>query len=218
MVEKCKLNPTRNILAIHSTNNYFGFAYKDINDKNSNENFFIKKFDRDLSNNLILDLSEFLPRRSFDSIERISISNGPANFNATRLIVVLARTISQQIKCPLDYFSCYRIMARRIAIKNNISKSKKDFWILNNLKHRGYIAGKFMIDINSYKNDFFEIKELIKPRLYKDIDNINIYYEVDYDTKDDLKELLRLSLENHHDSVFPSWEDVLPIYPISPIN
>ena len=117
MLDKSKLNTSKYILAIHSTNNYFGFAYKLLNDNNSQEKYFIKKFNRDLSNNLICDLAEFLSEISFNAIERISISNGPANFNATRLIVILARTISQQIKCPLDHYSCYRIMAKRIAIK-----------------------------------------------------------------------------------------------------
>ena len=219
MLERDKLISTQFILAIHSTNNYFGFAYKLINDSNaSNEIYFIKRFDRDLSNNLIFDLATFLSGKSLKSISRISISNGPANFNATRLIVVLARTLSQQIKCPLDYYSCYRIMAKRIALKNNLFQNNQHFWIVNNLKNRGYIAGKYMVNSDNNKNCINTVQEILKPKLYKTIDNQNKYYEVDYDTKDDLKELLLLSLENHNQSVSNSWEDVLPIYPISAIN
>ena len=84
MLERCKVSSDKYILAIHSTNNYFGFAYRLINESNQSEKFLIKKFDRDLANNLIFDLGEFLSGRSFQSIERISVSNGPANFNATR--------------------------------------------------------------------------------------------------------------------------------------
>ena len=216
MLEAGKLNTDKYILAIHSTNNYFGFAYRLIDKETQNEKFFIKKFDRDLSNNLIFDLGKFLSGRSLHSIERISVSNGPANFNATRLIVVLARTISQQVKCPLDYFSCYRIMAKRIALKNNISNNNQPFWIMNKLRNRGYIAGKYKIDLNLNKNYICKIKELIKPKLYQNIKNI--YYEVDYDTKDDLKELLQLSQENHKNCILNKWEEVFPIYPISPTN
>ena len=218
MLDNSKKNTTKYILAIHSTNNHFGFACKEINNNNSNEDFFIRKFNRDLSNNLIFDLAEFLSERSFKCIERISVSIGPANFNATRLIVVLARTISQQVKCPLDYYSSFRIMAKRIAITNDIYKKNKSFWILNSLKNKGYIAGKYMISLDPHENVELTIKELIKPKLYKDIENIKIYFSGDYDTKDDLKELLNLSLENHNNSTFKSWKDVLPIYPISPVN
>ena len=216
MLERCKVSSDKYILAIHSTNNYFGFAYRLINESNQSEKFLIKKFDRDLANNLIFDLGEFLSGRSFQSIERISVSNGPANFNATRLITVLARTISQQIKCPLDYYSCYRIMAKRIALKNNISNENQSFWIVNKLRNRGYIAGKYMLDINLDKTCINKIKEIIKPKLYQNIKNT--YFEVDYDIKDDLKELLHLSQENHKNSISNTWEEVLPIYPISPTN
>ena len=218
MLIKGKLNSNKYILAIHSTNKYFGFASRIVNNENQRDQFFIKKFDKDLSNNLIFDLSEFLSGTSLDSVERITVSNGPANFNATRLIVVLARTISQQINCPLDYYSCYRIMAKRIALKNNISNKNKPFWIMNHLRNRGYIAGKYIVDLSI--NDSYNsiIKEIIQPKLYKEINNKNIYFEVDYDTKNDLIELLELSYENHSKSILNSWEDVLPIYPISAIN
>ena len=213
-----KFNSNKYILAIHSTNKYFGFASRIINNEYSNDEFFIKKFDKDLSNNLIFDLSEFLSGRSIYLIERIAVSNGPANFNATRLIVVLARTISQQINCPLDYYSCYRIMAKRIALNNNISNKNNPFWIMNCLRNRGYIAGKYKVDLSLNKSYNSIIKEIIRPKLYKDINDKNKYYEVDYDARDDLKELLQLSYENHNNSVFNSWEDVLPIYPISATN
>ncbi len=216
MLESGKLKSDKYILAIHSTNNYFGFAYRLVNKKTQNEKFFIKKFDRDLSNNLIFDLGEFLFGRSLHSIERISVSNGPANFNATRLIVVLARTISQQVKCPLDDYSCYKIMAKRIALKNDIYDKNQPFWIMNKLRNRGYIAGKYQLDLNLNKTCIYKIKEIIKPKLYQSIKNT--YYEVDYDIKDDLKELLQLSHENHNNSILNNWENVFPIYPISPTN
>ena len=88
-------------LAIHSTDNTFGFAYR----KKSNletDNLFIKKFDKDLCNNLIVDFNKFIPKENLERVNKISVSIGPANFNASRLIVVLARTISQQIKCPIE--------------------------------------------------------------------------------------------------------------------
>ena len=39
-----------------------------------------------------------------------------------------------------------------------------------------------------------------------------------YDAKEDLKELLDLSNKNLLNSNVDSWEKVLPLYPISPIN
>ena len=93
-------------LVIHSTDNSFGFGYRKNNDLESDE-LFIKKFDNDLCNNLINDLNKFISKENLQKINKLSVSIGPANFNASRLIVVLARTIAQQINCPLDSFSSF---------------------------------------------------------------------------------------------------------------
>jgi len=111
------------ILVIHSTDNSFGFGYRKNNNLESDE-LFIKKFDNDLCNNLIDDLNKFISKENLQKINQLSVSIGPANFNASRLIVVLARTISQQINCPLNSFSSFEIMAKRIASKNNILINK----------------------------------------------------------------------------------------------
>ena len=106
-----KIKPRENFptLVIHSTDNSFGFGYRKNNTFQSEE-LFIKKFDNDLCNNLINDLYKFISKENLKKINKLSVSIGPANFNASRLIVVLARTISQQINCPLDgYLSLIHI-------------------------------------------------------------------------------------------------------------
>ena len=124
MKNKLKQRENYPILVIYSTDNSFGFGYRKNNDLESDE-LFIKKFDNDLCNNLINDLNKFISKENLQKINKLSVSIGPANFNASRLVVVLARTISQQINCPLDSFSAFEIMAKRIASKNNIFKNKK---------------------------------------------------------------------------------------------
>jgi len=122
-------------LVIHSTEDSFGFGYRK-NNKLESDQLFIKKFDKDLCNNLINDLNQFISKEDLQKLNKLSISIGPSNFNASRLIVVLARTISQQINCPLDSFSSFEIMAKRIASKNNILTNKKSFWIYKKLKRK----------------------------------------------------------------------------------
>ncbi len=204
-------NNNKFILAIHSTNEFFGFGYKDLKNKNSENNFYIKKLDKDLSKNLICTLAEFLSKKRIDAIARISISIGPANFNASRQIVVCARAISQQINCSLDTYSSFKIMAKRIAIKNEILDNNQHFWIIKKLKRRGYIAGK-------YKINNLNIEEVIIPKLYKHFTKSEAKFEAEYDIKDELKQLLDLSARNYENLIANHWENVLPIYPIEPVN
>ncbi len=163
-------------------------------------------------------MAEFLNTKKFESIERISISVGPANFNASRQIVVCARAISQQLNCSLDKYSSFKIMAKRIAIKNKILDNNKYFWIIKRLKNRGYIAGKYRINIlNNVTADLY-IEEVISPKLYKHFAKKEAYFEAEYEIEDELKQLLELSTRNHQKLIQNHWANVLPIYPIEPVN
>ena len=204
-------------LAIHSTDNTFGFAYR----KKSNletDNLFIKKFDKDLCNNLIVDFNEFIPKENLERVNKISVSIGPANFNASRLIVVLARTISQQINCPIESFSSFELMSKRIALKNNIYKLNNSFWIYKKLKRKGFIAGKYEVCICEKENKKLMLKETVIPKVVQELNNKELNFQANYDDKEDLRELLNLSNKKINISKFNSWENVLPLYPISPIN
>ena len=204
-------------LVIHSTDNSFGFGYRKNKNLESDE-LFIKKFDNDLCNNLINDLNKFISKENLQEINKLSVSIGPANFNASRLIVVLARTISQQINCPLVSFSSFEIMAKRIASKNNILKNKKSFWIFKNLKRKGFIAGKYEICHKGKNTSDLVIRETVLPKFVKELKSKELTFEANYDDKEDLKELLNLANKNLLNSNLDSWRKVLPLYPISPIN
>ena len=205
------------ILAIHSTDNSLGFGYRKNNNHKSDE-LFIKKFDNDLCNNLVDDFSKFISKENLQKVKKISVSIGPANFNASRLIVVLGRTISQQINCPLYSFSSFEIMAKRIASKNNIFTNKKSFWIYKKLKRKGYIAGKYEIFHNNQKNAALVIRETVLPKVIKEFDSKELFFEANYNDKEDLIDLLDLSNNNFLNANANSWQKVLPLYPISPIN
>ena len=204
-------------LAIHSTDNSFGFGYRKNNTLKSDE-LFIKKFDNNLCNTLINDLNKFITKENLQKVKTMAVSIGPANFNASRLIVVLARTISQQINCPLNSFSSFEIMAKRIALQNNIFTKEKSFWIYKKLKRRGFIAGKYKICQNEQTNFDLVIREIVLPKVIQEFDSKEIFFEANYEDKYDLTDLLDLSNKNYFNENVNSWKKVLPIYPISPIN
>ena len=218
MINKQRVNKDKFILAIHSTYDYFGFAYKDLSDENAKYSFYIKKLELDISRNLITYLADFLNKKKVRNIERVSISIGPANFNASRQIVVCARALAQQINCSLDKYSCFQLMAKRIAIKQEIIKLNQEFWIFKKLKRRGYIAGKYCIKNYDYHNSYSQIDEIISPNLYKDLLNKKFVFEAEYDIKSELKELLYLSTINYKKFIINDWKQVLPIYPIDAVN
>jgi tRNA A37 threonylcarbamoyladenosine modification protein TsaB len=204
-------------LGIHSTDNSFGFGYRKSKNIESDE-LFVKQFDNDLCNNLIVEFNKFISKESLKKVNKISVSIGPANFNASRLIVVLARTISQQINCPLDSFSSFELMAKRIASKNKIFKNKQSFWIYKKLKRNGFIAGKYEICHKEEKNGDLFIQEKVTPKVFKELKSQELIFEANYKDEEDLRELLDLANKNLLNKNINSWEKVFPLYPISPIN
>ena len=204
-------------LGIHSTDNSFCFGYRKSNDMESDE-LFVKQFDNDLCNNLIVEFNKFISKENLKKVKKISVSIGPANFNASRLIVVLARTISQQINCPLDSFSTFELMAKRIASKNNIYTKKQSFWIYKKLKRKGFIAGKYEISDDKENNADLVILEKVTPKVVKELERKELFFEANYNDEEDLRELLNLANKNLLNKNANSWEKVMPLYPISPVN
>ena len=217
MIDNLKRRKNSPTLVIHSTDNSFGFGYRNNNNPISDE-LFIKQFDKDLCNNLIIDFNKFISTENLQKVNKISVSIGPSNFNASRLVVVLARTISQQINCPLKSFSSFEIMAKRIASKNNIFRKKQSFWIYKKLKRKGLIAGKYEIFHNEEKNSDLFIREKVLQKVLKELESKELFFEANYEDEKDLKELLDLSNKNTLNANLNSWQKVLPLYPISPIN
>ena len=217
MSDNHELRQNYPILGIHSTDNSFCFGYRKSNDIESEE-LFVKQFDNDLCNNLIVEFNKFISKENLKKVNKISVSIGPANFNASRLIVVLARTISQQINCPLDSFSSFELMAKRIASKNNIFKNKQSFWIYKKLKRKGFIAGKYEICHNEENNADIVIRERVTPKVVKELESKELSFEANYKDEEDLKELLDLANKNLLNTNEYSWKKVLPLYPISPVN
>ena len=205
------------ILVIHSTDNSFGFGYRKNNNIES-EKLFIKQFDNDLCNNLIVEFNKFISKENLQKVNKISVSIGPANFNASRLVVVLARTISQQINCPLDSFSSFELMAKRIASKNNIFTNKQSFWIYKKLKRKGFIAGKYKICNKEEKNANLVIREVVVPKVIQELERKELFFEANYEDEEDLRELLDLANNNLLNENINSWKNVVPLYLISPIN
>ena len=204
-------------LVIHSTDNSFGFAYRK-NNNHETDNLFVRKFDNDLCNNLIVDFDNFISKENLQKVYKISVTTGPANFNASRLIVVLARTISQQLNCHLDSFSSFELISKRIALKNKICKRNQSFWIYKKLKRKGFIAGQYEVYISEKKDQTLSIKEKIIPKVFQTLENEKPKVPANFNDKEDLKELLNISNKNLNISNCHPWQDVLPLYPLSPIN
>ena len=109
-------------------------------------------------------------------------------------------------------------MAKRIASKNNIFTNKQSFWIYKKLKRKGFIAGKYEICHKDKNPSDLFIQETVLPKVIKEMESKELYFEAIYDDKEDLKELLDLSNKNLLNSNIDSWKKFCLSTLLSPIN
>jgi tRNA threonylcarbamoyladenosine biosynthesis protein TsaB len=95
-------------LALHTTSGELGIAIIDNQGK-----YCFNSWDlgRNLANNLHEKLIEFLPPLSWQDLDFISIAKGPGSFTSTRIGIVTAKTLSQQLNIPVFGISTLESLA-----------------------------------------------------------------------------------------------------------
>ena len=104
------------VLALHSCSETFGVGLQALSQADQPaaaarmETF---PAGRHLSNRLLECVETVLPARDWPRLVRLGVATGPGGFTGTRLSVVMARTLAQQLELPLDGVSGFWLMARR---------------------------------------------------------------------------------------------------------
>ena len=193
--------PTQ-LLALHSCTDRFGVAVQQ-----SLGTPRVAVFDdgRSLSNSLIERVDSLLPRSRWNQIRGIAVATGPGGFTGTRLTVVMARTLAQQLDCPLLGVSSFALMAQRMQCR------LQPFWITQVLPRRGVVAGRYSVAGDT-------VTEIEVPHLLEEGRVVTPALAAELDVEADVVSLmaqLQHSLERR--DRLP-WQEVLPIYPTSPVG
>lgn len=190
------------LLALHSCTDRFGVAVQQ-----SLGTPRVAVFDdgRSLSNSLIERVDSLLPRSRWNQIRGIAVATGPGGFTGTRLTVVMARTLAQQLDCPLLGVSSFALMAQRMQCRH------QPFWITQVLPRRGVVAGRYSVAGDT-------VTEIEVPHLLEEGRVVTPARSAELDVEADVVSLmtqLQHSLERR--DRLP-WQEVLPIYPTSPVG
>ena len=160
---------------------------------------------RSLSNSLIERVVSLLPNGRWREFKGLAVATGPGGFTGTRLSVVMARTLAQQLGCPLLGVSSFALMAQRLA------PDEQPFWITQPLPRRGVVAGEYRVRAAV-------VEERQAPHLLKADQLVRPAVEAVVDVDADVATLLGcLQLALQRDEPLP-WQPVLPIYPTSPVG
>ena len=199
------------LMALHSSTERFGVAVHD--PMSSSEPSAVQVFDdgRGLSNTLITRVSAMLPRERWTQLSGLAVATGPGGFTGTRLSVVMARTLAEQLRCPLLGISSFALMAPRLHNQLPVDQRGQPFWIARELPRRGLVAGCYCLDAN-------DVNELEEPHLVAKGRSLGPIIEAAEDVHADVLRLLELLRCAHLAGKAMPWSEVLPIYPTSPVG
>ncbi len=173
---------------------------------------------RGLSNQLLSCVEEVLPAADWPALGRLAVATGPGGFTGTRLTVVMARTLAQQLKLPLDGVGSFLLVARRLGLT-------APTWLVQELPRRGLVAGLYGPGpgTDGGAGPGAAVVELLAPRLHADAATLDALdpaprLEATVAVAADVGELLALSQQARGGGVAAPWQPVLPLYPSSPVG
>lgn len=204
-------------LGLHTTTGELGIC---LNNFQGQIKFKSWDLGRNLANNLHEYLADFLQPLKWQDIEFISVAKGPGSYTSTRIGIVTARTLAQQLNIPVYGISTLASLAYYEQQKNSLFSI---FIVEMKANNDEIFAGIYQI--NQHKNikvilpdQLINIKEWQeKLAVYKDKFNQEYSYIKSPEklafTTPSLLELAQLEyLENKKSSQFPTWENLTPFY------
>tara|TARA_Y100001968_G_scaffold333789_1_gene399499 strand:+ start:1480 stop:2121 length:642 start_codon:yes stop_codon:yes gene_type:complete len=206
------------LLSLHSSTELLGVGLMDLSDSSKRIKNKVFETGRELSNNVFKCINDVLPFQNWNQISRLSVAIGPGGFTGTRIAVAISRTIAQQLNCELDGVSCFALMAKRLDSKNEINNPNEPFWIIKSLKRQGIIGGLYKIQNKPSIAYCEKVIEIEPPHLLKGKMNLGKAIKYEEDVYLDISELLHISLSAHQINKKSRWNEILPIYPTSPID
>jgi len=204
------------LLALHSSSETFALAVQALTDDHPAQ---VASFPlgRRLSNELLACVEELLPADQWPRIGRLVVATGPGGFTGTRLTVVFARTLAQQLAIPLHGYSSFLLMAHRLAAPGQVMAEVPRFWLTQELPRRGVVAGCYG---PAAPGGLGELAELEPPRLFRAGDGLPAEprQPAVVDPEADALQLLQLGQRAAAAQLPGPWQPVLPLYPTSPVD
>lgn len=198
----------RLILALHSSSEVLGVGVQSLgNGRSACSAAF--PLGRALANDLLGCVEQLLPASQWRQLGRLVVATGPGSFTGTRLTVVLARTLAQQLQIPLHGVSSFLLAAARHGIT-------EPTWVVQELPRRGRVAGLYGPEPRALAG----VRELEPARLFAIGTEPPAGPQVPAAAliPADVDTLLAMGLAAEREQLVGPWQPVLPLYPTSPVG
>lgn len=199
-------------LALHTSSPQLGIALSNFTDNSRCQTW---DLDRDLSNYLHQYLAEFLKPQTWQDIAFLAVAKGPGSFTSTRIGVVTARTLAQQLDIPLFGISSLAALAW----------SKREYY-QNRAIAVQMPATRGQVYVAIYEANASLITHLsdtvMTPEAWQQtLTNLTIPYQI-LEAPTHLgitvTSVLELAYQDWKAEKRPQWQEILPFYGVSTVD
>lgn len=196
-------------LALHTTSSELGLSISDFKGETRTQTW---DLDRELSNVLHLYLADFIQPQTWNAIAFIAVAKGPGSFTSTRIGLVTARTLGQQLNIPVFALSSLAIFAW--SIRDQVSINQLIPVQMSATKEQIYGAVYQMSEQGKLITILPDI--LLEPEQWQEklahfAPDQKIFITPD-NLGDNVSDLLTLAYQDWQAEIRPIWSEALPFY------
>ncbi|MBW4543726.1 MAG: tRNA (adenosine(37)-N6)-threonylcarbamoyltransferase complex dimerization subunit type 1 TsaB [Symplocastrum torsivum CPER-KK1] len=212
-------DPNKYALALHTTSSQLGLAVSNFADDTRSSTW---DLGRDLSSHLHQHLAEFLTPKRWADLAFIAVAKGPGSFTSTRIGIVTARTLAQQLDIPLFAISTLAAVAWLQRLERTESLDQNAIALQMNA-HRGelfvaiYQANPTGVGLTPLLLDTVMTQENWKQVL----ESSEIPYQlidVPSELGTSVTSVLSLAYLDWQQGKRPHWSEALPFYGQHPVD
>jgi tRNA threonylcarbamoyl adenosine modification protein YeaZ len=210
------LLPTKYALALHTTTPELGLAINNFSGDNRAHSW---NLGRDLSSYVHQYLVNLIKPQTWKDLEFIAVAKGPGGFTGTRIGVMIARTLGQQLEIPIFTISTLAAVAWNEVAKNQTIQ----IIAVEMPAQRGQVFGA----IYQLASDNLRITALLPdsvftPKAWREIlTNWHTSYrliQANSDLATTVTSILELAYLDWQQGKYPHWSEALPYYGQHPVD
>jgi tRNA threonylcarbamoyl adenosine modification protein YeaZ len=208
-------------LAIHTSSPDLGLAISNFKDVKRCQSWGLG---RDLSTQLHQYLLEFIQPQTWLDLGWIAVAKGPGSFTGTRIGVVTARTLAQQLKIPVFAISSLAAIAQKEQLNLIQNQDKHSVIALEMRAQRGQLF--VAIYGKNRENDFGLVPlltdQVMSPKQWEQTlasyDNSYHRVQIESGLGETAIQLLELGYLDWKSGKQPHWSEALPYYGQHPVD
>lgn len=206
-------------LAIHTASPSLGLALSNFEGETRHQTW---AFGRDLSAHLHNTLVEFIQPYPWGEMSFIAVAQGPGGFTGTRIGVVTARTLAQQLNIPLFGISTLQAVAQAALERHNLLTQTPVPTIAVDMRAQRNMRFTAIYQVQAEALAPLQTEQVVSP---EDWEARLAYYgspvfrvTAGDDMASTTPHLLELAYRSWQQGMRPNWSEVVPYYGQHPVE